>query len=50
MSYENRTHSPIAPVPPESGAGPTVPEEEELLAIEFGAPNEDGLYGTVIAE
>lgn len=37
------------PVEP-GGNGPTLADEEALLCAEFGAPNEDGIYGAVVEE
>lgn len=34
------------PMPPEprTGAGPTEPDEEEVLAALYGPPDDDGIY------
>lgn len=50
MSQQNHSHDPNKPQPPETGAGPTVKDEEKILTAEFGKPNQDGIYGAVVEE
>lgn len=35
---------------PEGDAGPTSPDEEMVLAEEFGESNTDGIYGAGVSE